>query len=164
MVTYSLFADLEKCVGCQTCEIACKLVNNVRVGPKPMRVIPVGPAELNGKLHMNFVPMRCMHCGKPACMEVCPVNAIIKRGDGIVVIDEASCVGCKLCIEACPVGAMQFDDEKNVVLKCTMCIGRVDKGLQPMCVTHCPADALWFGDINKSTELLRKRKAAKMVV
>jgi Fe-S-cluster-containing dehydrogenase component len=162
MVTYSLLADLEKCVGCQTCEVACKLANSVPVGPRPMRVITVGPVELNGKLRMSFFPMRCTHCGEPACIDVCPVDAITKRSDGIVVIDEASCTGCKLCIEACPLGAMQFDDEKNVVVKCSMCVERIEKGLKPMCVIHCPAEALHFGDINKLTELIRKRKAREM--
>jgi Fe-S-cluster-containing dehydrogenase component len=128
-----------------------------------MRVITVGPVELNGKLRMSFVPMRCMHCGKAPCIEACPEDAITRRIDGIVLIDEARCTGCKICIEACPLGAIEFDDNKNTVMKCTMCVKRIDKGLKPMCVIHCPAEALYFGEINELTEPLRKRRAAKMV-
>ncbi len=129
-----------------------------------MRVITVGPVEVDGRFLMSFVPMRCTHCGKPACVDACPANAITKRADGVVIISKAACTRCKLCVEACPIGAIRFDDEENVVLKCTMCIDRVERGLKPMCVIHCPAEALYFGDINKSTELLQMRKAARMVI
>lgn len=154
-----MFVDIEKCVGCQTCEVACKQANNLPVGPRPMRVMTVGPLMTDGKFHMHFVPMRCMHCGKPPCMEACPTGAITKRSDGIVVIDEASCTGCKLCVEACPFGAIKFNDDKNVVVKCTLCADRLDRGLQPMCVLHCPAQAIRIGDINELTELIQQKRA-----
>jgi Fe-S-cluster-containing dehydrogenase component len=162
MGKYSLLVDIEKCVGCQICEVACKQANNLPAGPRLIRVITVGPVMVGGKLRMDFVPMRCMHCGKPTCIDACPTGAITKRTDGIVVIDEATCTGCKLCIEACPFGAIKFNDEKNVAMKCTLCADRLDRGQQPMCVIHCPAQAIRVGDINRLTEAIQQRKAKEM--
>ena len=153
----SLVIDREKCVGCQTCEVACKQGKNLGVGPKPMRVIQVGPVMTEGRLQMRFVPMRCMHCVKPACMEACQFDAIRKREDGIVLIQEDLCVGCKSCIEACRFGAVQFDEEKGVAVKCSMCVERLDAGLEPMCVKHCPAGAVSIGDVNVIVEKKRQR-------
>ena len=148
MAKYSLFIDTEKCIGCHSCEVACKQVNNLHSGPRPIHVITVGPIKTNGKLMMHFVPTRCMHCGKPPCLEACPVEAITKRSDGIVLIDEELCTGCKACIEACSFGAMKYNEEKDVAVKCTLCVDRIKKDQEPMCVKHCPSKAIQFGDIN----------------
>lgn len=155
MVQLSLLVNLDSCIGCQACEVACKQENNLPVGPRLIRVIQVGPEKVGGKLIMKFHPIRCMHCGRPICMESCPTKAISKRIDGIVLIDSNLCIGCNLCIEVCPFSAPQFNPERGIVEKCTLCVHRVDKGLKPACVQTCPTGALQVGDINEVTESIR---------
>jgi len=89
---------------------------------------------------------------------VCPVDAITKREDGIVLIDEELCTGCKDCIEACPLGVMQFDEEKGLAEKCDLCVERIERGLQPACVAACPSHCIYFGDISRITEQLGKQE------
>ena len=69
------------------------------------------------ELHLDIVPAMCIHCNDPVCSHFCPVGAIRKREDGIVVIDEDKCNGCKLCIYGCPYGAIYFNKEKKVAEK-----------------------------------------------
>lgn len=158
MTQYALLVDEKRCVGCQTCEVACKQENSLPVGPKWMVVIS-RIKEVDGKLVMSFLHIRCMHCANPPCIPACPTNAITKRADGIVLIDPELCTGCMVCIEACPFAAPQFNPEKNTVEMCTLCVHRIEKGLEPACVQHCPSGALQFGDINDLTELIRERRA-----
>jgi Fe-S-cluster-containing dehydrogenase component len=159
MARYGILIDYRLCFACYACEVACKQENNLPVGPRWIRVITVGPRKVNGKLVMDFVPMTCMHCGKPSCIDACPVKAITKREDGIVLIDAGLCNGCGACIEACPFTAPQFNPKTNRVEKCTLCVHRVEKGLKPSCVQHCPAGAIYFGDVNQITEEARKKRA-----
>jgi len=158
MTQYALLVDEKRCVGCQTCEVACKQENSLPVGPKWMVVIS-RIKEIDGKLVMSFPHIRCMHCANPPCIPACPTNAVTKRADGIVLIDPELCTGCMACIEACSFGAPQFNPEKNTVEMCTLCVHRIEKGLKPACVQHCPSGALQFGDINDLTELIRERRA-----
>jgi Fe-S-cluster-containing dehydrogenase component len=162
MAQYALFLDRDRCVGCQTCEVACEAVNHLPNGPKLMKVITIGPYRVGGKLRMHFLPMRCMHCGKPACLDACKQGAISRRPDGIVLIEESACIGCKLCIEACPFGAIKFDETKDVAVKCNLCVDRLEKGLAPMCVKHCPASALRVGNLNDLIEGVQQSKADLM--
>jgi len=111
------------------------------------------------KLVMHYVPTVCKHCGNPPCIDACPENAITKREDGIVLVNTDLCIGCKACIEACPFKAPQYNPEKNVVEMCTLCVHRVEKGLKPNCATHCPAEAIFFGDPTKLGKLLREEYA-----
>ena len=91
----------------------------------------------------------CLHCAKPACLEVCPVDAISKRAeDGIVVVDRAVCIGCRSCARACPYGAPQFGRD-GTMQKCNLCLGRITRGEVPACVATCPGEALDFGPIEK---------------
>ena len=159
----ALLADIDLCTGCLACETACKQEHNLPVGPRWMRVVQVGPEEIDGKLVMDFVPMHCRHCGNPPCIEACPVDAISKRSDGIVIFSEALCIGCKQCIEACPFGAPQYHSGKEIVQACNLCYERVDQGLLPACVQNCPTQALIFGDPNSLSEQIRNRQAAKFL-
>ena len=78
-------------------------------------------------------------------MKACPVDAISKRGsDGIVLIDQEKCIGCKYCVWACPYGAPQWNEITQKVEKCTLCVERIDKGLQPACATTCVGKALTY--------------------
>ena len=150
--------DTKDCVGCNACEVACKQEHNLPVGPRWIKVFSDSPREIEGRLQLRYVVTHCMHCSQPRCQDVCPVGAITKREDGIVLIDEELCNGCKDCIEACPLGVMQFDEEKGLAGKCDLCVERIDRGLQPACVAACPSQCMYFGDISHIIEQLGKQK------
>lgn len=156
----SLVFDPNLCVGCNSCEVACKQKNGLPVGVHWIQVITIGPYKAGERLRMRFSSVRCMHCAKAPCIDTCPENAIVKRADGIVLIDEEACIGCKKCIEVCPFGAIQFNDERGVVWKCTLCAKLIDEGLEPSCAKHCMTGALRFGDVNEVIELMRQSRAA----
>jgi tetrathionate reductase subunit B len=94
-----------------------------------------------------FVPKLCNQCTHPACVQVCPVGATYRTEDGVVLIDEKRCIGCRYCVQACPYGARYFDEERGVPDKCNWCYHRITKELQPACVDACPVGARVFGDI-----------------
>jgi anaerobic dimethyl sulfoxide reductase subunit B (iron-sulfur subunit) len=92
----------------------------------------------------------CNHCVMPACLVVCPVEAIIKDGDtGLVAIDAELCIGCGSCITACPYAAPKMDADTQGAQKCDGCFDRVAEDKQPICVEACPLRALEFGDIEE---------------
>jgi Fe-S-cluster-containing dehydrogenase component len=95
-----------------------------------------------------FVPKLCNHCEHPPCVQVCPVGATYKTPDGVVLIDEKYCIGCRYCVQACPYGARYFNEETQTTDKCTWCYHRITKGLKPACVEVCPVNARIFGDLN----------------
>ncbi|MHB8779415.1 MAG: 4Fe-4S dicluster domain-containing protein, partial [Anaerolineales bacterium] len=95
------------------------------------------------------VSSACMHCENAICMEVCPAAAISKRADGIVLIDQDKCIGCRYCSWACPYGAPQFNEDLGVMTKCNMCADLVDKGERPACVESCPYRAMDFGPLDE---------------
>ncbi len=150
---YGLVIDLERCIGCHTCSIACKVENDIEEG-SGIRVDTVGgphrdtPEGKFPNLSMYYLPVLCQHCAKPPCLDSCVEGAIYRREDGIVVIDEKKCSGCQLCVQACPYGALVHLPGKNVVWKCNRCVHRVDQGLEPFCVRCCENEALFFGDLN----------------
>jgi tetrathionate reductase subunit B len=94
-----------------------------------------------------FVPKLCNQCSNPACVQVCPVGATYKTEDGVVLVDETRCIGCRYCVQACPYGARYFDEQRGVPDKCTWCYHRITKGMQPACVDSCPTGARVFGDM-----------------
>ena len=99
-------------------------------------------------------PRSCLHCETPACVTVCPTGASYKRAeDGIVLVDEDKCIGCKLCSWACPYGAREYSTVDGVMKKCTLCVDRIynehlpEAERQPACVQACPTRARHFGDL-----------------
>jgi len=150
---YGMVIDLDRCIGCQTCRIACKVENNLETG-SGIRVDTIGgkyqdtPAGKYPNLSMYYLPVPCMHCGEPPCLEACPVEAIYKSKDGIVLVDGEKCNGCQICIDACPYGALTYDDNGDVIQKCTFCQHRISEGLEPFCVKCCEDEAMFFGDLN----------------
>jgi len=154
-----LFVDLEYCNNCHACEVACKQENDSPVGVNWLKVVSYGPRIVGGKLRTDYIPIRCMHCPNHFCTDVCPVNAITLRSDGIVVIEPSLCIGesCKKCIEACTLGVMQFNPQKNVVEKCNLCVDRVDAGLLPSCVVACPTKCMYYGETNGLMQNIVKR-------
>jgi len=147
MKPYELIIDHESCWGCRTCEVACKQENRDPDGVRLIKVLEEGPRIIDGKPYFTFRVSTCRHCDEPACVDVCPEEAITKRDDGMVVLDAAACVGCGLCVEECPYEAIELDPKRGVARKCNLCFHRVYKGLFPACADNvCPGHCIYFGD------------------
>ena len=155
---YTIIVDTADCIGCSACVVACKQTHNLPVGPKWIKVNLEAPRIIDGKKQIRYTVTHCLHCSHPKCAEACPVNAITKRTDGIVLIDDKLCIGCQACIDACPIGAMQFDDDKNIAQKCNLCSESIDTGLKPACVNACPSHCIYFGDLSEVTDKIGKHK------
>jgi DMSO reductase iron-sulfur subunit len=154
---YGFYFDAERCVQCRTCEVACKSVRNIEPEIKWRRVIDIWDGVYPDDTRAYF-SLACMHCGKPACIEVCPTGAISKRSeDGIVIVDRNKCNGCQDCLPACPYGVPQFGDN-GIMQKCDFC---VQINMEPACAVSCPTEALSFGNLDKLLEMAKKRKATK---
>ncbi|WP_282563024.1 4Fe-4S dicluster domain-containing protein [Tahibacter amnicola] len=166
-----LVIDLDTCVGCHACAVACKewndggqfgpLPDENAYGKEPLGVwfnrihsFEVTPkADAGSSMTVHF-PRSCLHCETPDCVTVCPTGASYKRAeDGIVLVDEDKCIGCKLCSWACPYGAREYSEKRGVMQKCTLCVDRIynetfaPEDRQPACVMACPTRARHFGDL-----------------
>lgn len=152
--------DASGCAGCKACAIACKDRSNLPVGTNWRKVYEYGGGEwvadsnhkdllIPSNLFMYSVSVACMHCQNPICAEVCPASAISKRDDGIVLIDQNKCIGCRYCEWACPYGAPQFNEEKGYMTKCDFCQDLQAKGQNPVCVDSCPMRALEVGELSE---------------
>ena len=109
MAQLSLMIDLERCIGCKSCEAACKAEHGLGPTENRNRVVWLGETNQPG---LDFLALSCQHCERPACLRACPVapKAITKDPDtGVVAIDETRCTGCGECVVACPYGAMGYD-------------------------------------------------------
>jgi Fe-S-cluster-containing dehydrogenase component len=165
---YGLVIDLERCTGCNTCTVACKVENKLE-SISGIRVETIGgphrdtPAGVYPQLTMYFLPVPCMHCQEPPCLEACPVGAIEKRHDGIVVIKKERCDACQACIDVCPYGAITYDEATHTIWKCNMCYERLDEGFEPFCALCCGMEAIFWGDVtdpdSEVSRLIRKREA-----
>lgn len=137
---YALVIDTSKCVGCGACREACTLRNNLLKNSSYIYIL----ARDEG-FAPRFLPVQCQHCADAPCAQVCPTKATYRRDDGVVLIDEKLCVGCKYCEVACPYQARTFDEERGVVDKCWLCLDRVLDGGIPACVEACVLGARLFG-------------------
>lgn len=153
---YAFFFNSQACNGCKACVIACKDKYDLPVGQSWRRVYEVngGGWVKSGDNWVNnvfayYVSISCNHCEDAKCMKACPAAAITKREDGIVLIDQDRCIGCRYCEWACPYAAPQFDEQKGVMGKCTGCSDYVDVGQKPACVMACPTRALDFGEVSE---------------
>jgi Fe-S-cluster-containing dehydrogenase component len=164
-----LVIDLDICVGCHACAVNCKewntggaagpLTDLMPYGAEPdgvwfnrIHAFEVGGTDAEGRT--VYFPKSCLHCESAACVTVCPTGASFKRAeDGIVLVDEDLCIGCKLCSWACPYGAREFDEDAGVMRKCTLCVDRIEnetlapEDRVPACVATCPVSARHFGDL-----------------
>jgi len=167
---YKFVIDIHSnlCIKCKGCEAICKNYNDVPEGVFRIKVITINegkPGQLN-------IPMPCMHCNDPPCMKVCPMNAIYKRSDGIVLVNKDKCIGCGYCSYACPFGAPQFEGSgafgtKGKMDKCTFCVqpykqkdengNIIEREPRPMCAIVCPTGTLLGGDAAKISQELRER-------
>ncbi len=176
---YAIGIDIEKCIGCGMCAKACKSENDVPKEPFYFRSwVEQYTIKNDGTLKVEspnggidgftqtvaeeeifktfFVPKMCNHCAKSPCVQVCPVGATYESPEGIVLVDEKYCIGCRYCIQACPYGCRYLHPEKKTVDKCTLCYHRIKKGLAPACFEVCPTGARIYGDLNEMDGKLNK--------
>ena len=160
----TLIIDIERCVGCRNCQLACKDEHVGNDWSPIAQQQPEGHFWMNvtetergvaPKVVVDWMPVMCLHCDNAPCIPACHDKAIYKREDGIVIIDPDKCTGCGDCMEACPYGVIYLNDELEICQKCTMCAHLLDDGWEePRCVTACPADALIFGEVEELGEYL----------
>lgn len=192
MTKLAIGVNLRRCIGCNTCALACKMQNNVPDGMLWNRVLTEGCERFDSaegtypNLSRTYLPLACQHCENPACERVCPTGATYKDDKGRVEIDYDKCIGCRMCMAACPYNARTFnwndpvratgasygdarvpERARGVMEKCTLCKERTDEGDEPMCVRCCPADARIFGDLDdpdSAVSRLRRDQGAEVLL
>jgi molybdopterin-containing oxidoreductase family iron-sulfur binding subunit len=174
---YALVIDLLKCMGCNACTVACRAERGTPAEISYTRV-RLTEAGKYPDARMRYLPISCMQCQEPRCVEACPNEATYKRDDGIVLIDANKCVGCGACVVACPYGSRQilkkmasyYPDNhptpyeafkqkrlaKGVAVKCDFCLHRLEKNRLPACVETCPGLARIFGDLDDPNSEVRQ--------
>ena len=158
---YAFFVNSDACSGCKTCQVACKDKNDLRPSVHWRRVIEVTAGLWQKKAEGGWthsvlaynLSVACHHCDEPVCGKQCTTEAIWKRPDGIVLIEQSRCVKCHKCRADCPYQAIRYDADANQVTKCDGCIDRLAAGRLPACVAACPNRALDFGERD---DLVRK--------
>ncbi|NNF36986.1 MAG: 4Fe-4S dicluster domain-containing protein [Saprospiraceae bacterium] len=167
---FVMVIDLGKCNNARKCVTACQKMHHQ---PEEKEWLQVKLMKDHDKAGPYWFPKTCFHCDNPPCVKVCPVSATFKRDDGLVLIDNERCIGCKFCMAACPYSTRVFNwDEPQQSEEISMCnpspetsvpskIGTVDKcdfcpdmarlGKLPDCVTACPNGVFYFGDENEDT-------------
>lgn len=174
MTRYGMAIDLSRCIGCNTCAVACKVSNNLPkdvwwnvVHTEGRDFADTSKGTYGGEMQLSWLPVNCMHCENAVCEEVCPTGATVKRDDGIVTVDEEACIGCKSCMEACPYDVRRLIENEpeyylelpigdpaakshkgGTVEKCDFCAGRIDRGEKPACMELCPGRARYWGDLD----------------
>jgi len=167
---FVMVIDEAKCDGCKKCTEACQTMHCTPTDREWMKVYKMQDAETTAPY---FMAKPCFHCDNPPCTKVCPVNATFKREDGIVLVDNERCIGCRMCMAACPystrffnwsapdpkqtatIGNIPYSPEQSVprrkgtVEKCDFCPDMIRQGKMPACVSGCPMNAIYFGDQNE---------------
>jgi molybdopterin-containing oxidoreductase family iron-sulfur binding subunit len=176
MARYGILLDLNRCTGCMTCVIACKEENLTRPGIWWNKVLELENEPLDRIIYARYA---CMHCDNPLCAAACPEQAIYKRPDGIVLIDQNKCKGHGKCMEACPYGVIDknpneeyfkeegsfFEDPPTPYRShppgrastCTLCAHRIDQGKEPACVAGCPSKVMIFGDLDDPKSTIQEK-------
>ena len=176
---YAMVIDLNTCIGCNACMAACALENQTPVWKESWRTY-VHDTEIGStdeQVRRRFFPRLCNHCDNPPCMSVCPTGATHKLDNGIVLVDDDLCMGCRACTMACPYDArydITYDDiskgeefygtlhhrTRPSVDKCSFCAHRVQAGLKPACVETCVGFSRLFGDLNDPEDEVTKLVAS----
>jgi DMSO reductase iron-sulfur subunit len=162
---YGFYFDHKSCVKCHACEIACKSWNEIEVGPRWREVVKIESGTFPNVTAMN-VSMACMHCGDAPCLTACPVNAISKRvEDGIVIVDQNTCIGCGFCTWACPFNAPQLSATAGKMEKCNFC--QTPGKERPLdmpraCEEICPTGAIVSGPMSELATVNRENAAKRL--
>jgi len=165
---WGMLIDISKCIGCGNCVRACSTENDVPEGyfrtwveryhvddwhmESPKVDSPKGgkegfpPSSYTGGKNF-FVPKMCNHCADSPCTQVCPVGATFETRDGVVLVDDTYCLGCRYCIQACPYGCRFLHPKKHTAEKCSLCYHRITKGLTTACCENCPTGARQLVDL-----------------
>jgi tetrathionate reductase subunit B len=170
---WGMLLDIDKCIGCGSCVRACANENDVPEGyfrtwveryhvegweqEVPQVDSPNGgkngfpPSTAHGGKNF-FVPKMCNHCVDSPCTQVCPVGATLHTPDGVVLVDETYCLGCRYCIQACPYGCRFLHPTKRTAEKCSLCYHRITKGLTTACCENCPTGARQLVDLKNPSD------------
>lgn len=175
-VRWGFLVDTRKCVGCGLCVQACKKENEIPYDAPVSRTwVERYVVTRDGRVQIDtpmagrdgftdprirgevipsgtitksfFVPKLCNQCDEPSCVQVCPVGATYKTGDGVVLVDRKWCIGCGYCVMACPYGVRFFHPVHKVAEKCNFCYHRITRGLVSACVLACPFEARRIGNL-----------------
>lgn len=172
-----VLVDTTVCVGCRSCEWACKVAHErptpplteyedtsvfaSQRRPDPESVTVVNKYDEAGQEGSPvYVKVQCMHCDHPSCVSACIVGAFTKEENGSVIWDTNKCIGCRYCMVACPfqVPAFEFNEAlKPDVVKCDFCFSRTKDGKLPACVETCPVEALTYGPRTELIKVARER-------
>jgi Fe-S-cluster-containing dehydrogenase component len=162
--------DPNACTGCRTCELACEartpeseaILGAMIQNPQPPDRIYV-EAGYDGEKGIFPVPIFCHHCEDAPCMKVCPTDAISKNEDyNAVILDQEGCIGCRECMMACPFGALTMETSGKMV-KCDLCIDRLNHDEEPSCVVSCPQEILKFIDEEEYLEDVKQDHVDQIV-
>ncbi len=173
--------DLANCDGCGKCAWSCSKMHFVPTDRQWIKVLRMRDAESTSPY---FFPQPCYQCDNPPCTKVCPVDATFKRQDGIVLIDNQRCIGCRFCMAACPYGARSFNWERpgnspeaeahpyspewgyprrvGTVEKCDFCPDMAARGKLPACAATCPMGVIYYGDANEDAVTNSKGKTVRL--
>jgi formate dehydrogenase iron-sulfur subunit len=161
-VEVSKLVDIDLCIGCKACEVACKEWNDLEaegtsnfggyqshedLTPNTWDLMRFNEVELDGgDIAWLIRKDSCLHCEDPGCLLACPApGAIVQYENGVVDFDQEKCIGCQYCVSGCPFDIPRFDEQTKKVYKCTLCVDRVSNGLEPACVKACPTGSIRFG-------------------
>lgn len=161
---WAVVIDLRRCDGCEACTRACQRAHGL--GPDQTWIKTYRFADASGRI--RYMPRLCMHCENAPCIRVCPVAATYKNAEGVVLVDQNKCIGCRTCMAACPYEARYFNwteppvaaalsarpmpefpvpQQKGTVGKCILCVHNTQAGDLPVCVEACPMGALFIADL-----------------
>jgi formate dehydrogenase iron-sulfur subunit len=142
---FALLIDVKQCIGCQSCEQACKTLHHYPMEHEAeLSYTALTVVQEKGGRNVRRM---CMHCQDPTCASACPVGALKKNSFGPVTYDADKCIGCRYCMVACPYSVPRYEWTKLApfVKKCDMCAERVKQGMKTACAEACPVGATVFG-------------------
>lgn len=163
MSTPRVIPNVEACIDCGGCEVACMRTWELPEESNRIGVVTHNEGTGGGRFSdgETAVPMTCFHCAEAPCKDVCPTDAIHRDEEGLIQIDTDQCLGCTYCAWACPFGAPQFPEETEstgdagLMDKCTLCKPRLEEGKEPACVSECATDALMYGTSAELSDEIR---------